>query len=133
SATTGNGAAAGDGYTTDVTQPGLDRGNSTFDIRHRIVANYVYELPFAKSSNGATAVIAKGWQWNGIASFQTGAHWEPFRSSLANLSNAAGNPCTATDVNSGNCSNSGGDYNLDGTRNDRPNGNMTNFHPSQAQ
>ena len=44
-ATTANGAAAGEGYTTDATMPGLDRGNSLFDIRHRVVLNYVWQLP----------------------------------------------------------------------------------------
>jgi len=133
SATTGNGAGAGDGYSTDFTLPSLDRGNSTFDIRHRLVGNYVYELPFARSATGPLAVIAKGWQWNGIVSFQTGAHWEPFRSSLANVHNAAGDPCTQGDVNAGLCVNTGGDFNLDGTRNDRPNSTAVNFQPSQAQ
>ena len=45
SATGANGAAAGDGYSTDQTIPGLDRGNSIFDIRHRLVVNYVYQIP----------------------------------------------------------------------------------------
>jgi outer membrane receptor for ferrienterochelin and colicin len=40
-ATTANGSAAGEGFTTDQTQPGLDRGDSIFDIRHRLVFNYV--------------------------------------------------------------------------------------------
>ena len=85
SATTGNGAGAGDGYSTDLTQPGLDRGNSTFDVRHRVVGNFVWELPIARNANGALKVIGGGWQLNGIMSYQTGAHWEPFRSSAAKL------------------------------------------------
>ena len=134
-ATTGNGAGAGDGYTSDFTIPGLDRGNSTFDIRHRLVANYVYELPVARNTNGILGVIAKGWQWNGILSFQTGAHWEPFRSSTAKLREITNpsTPCSAADVNAGNCQNLGGDYNLDSAKIDRPNSNMVNFSPSQAQ
>jgi hypothetical protein len=36
-ATTANGAGAGEGYTTDFTLPQLDRGNSLFDIRHRLI------------------------------------------------------------------------------------------------
>ena len=44
--TTANGLAAGDSFSTDATQPGLDRGNSTFDIRHRVSLRYVWELPF---------------------------------------------------------------------------------------
>jgi len=134
-ATTGNGAGAGDGYTTDLTIPSLDRGNSTFDIRQRLVGNYVYELPLARNSSGFVAAVAKGLQWNGILSFQTGAHWEPFRSSSAKLREIS-NPsagCSASDVNSGNCQNLGGDYNLDGSAIDRPNSDMVNFHPSRAQ
>ena len=134
SATTGNGAGAGDGYSTDFTQPALDRGNSTFDIRHRLVANYIYELPIGRNASGVLGAVAKGWQWNGILSFQTGAHWEPFRSSAANLRVIGGTArCTAADVNAGNCENRGGDYNLDNTPNDRPNSNMVNFSPSRAQ
>ena len=53
SATSANGQGAGDGFTTDQTKPGLDRGNAIFDVRHRLVVNYVYELPwFTHSSNG---------------------------------------------------------------------------------
>ncbi len=44
-ATTANGSAAGEGFTTDQTLPGLDRGDSIFDIRHRLVLNYVWQLP----------------------------------------------------------------------------------------
>jgi hypothetical protein len=77
-ATSANGAAAGEGYTTDQTLPSLDEGNSIFDIRHRIVFHYVYELPFFKGRGGATEAILGGWQINGIMSFQTGAHWSPF-------------------------------------------------------
>ena len=45
-ATSVNGFAAGDGYTTDQTLPGLDRGNSTYDVRHRLTVSYIWELPF---------------------------------------------------------------------------------------
>ena len=133
-ATTGNGAAAGDGYSTDFTLPALDRGNSTFDVRHRIVANYIWELPFAQHATGALRVLAGGWQVNGIFSYQTGTHWEPFRSSSANLHEISnpGSPCTAADI-PGNCVNSGGDYNLDGQNIDRPNASTSSFDPSRSQ
>jgi hypothetical protein len=129
-ATSANGAAAGDGYTTDWTMPGVDRGNSVFDIRHRIVLNYVWDLPLGHYTGFMNALLG-GWELNGIWSFQTGAHWEPFNGSSASLKNAAGGACSAADVNSGNCFNSGGDYNLDRTgsagRNDRPNATLTGF------
>ena len=81
-ATSSNGAAAGEGYTTDVRAPGLDRGNSIYDVRHRISANFVWELPFLRHSNTFAGKIGGGWLLNGILSFQTGAHWMPYNSSV---------------------------------------------------
>ena len=64
--TTVNGAAAGDGLTTDPTQPGLDRGNSVFDIRHRIAFDYLWEMPFFRNQH---SLIASFWEaGNGTAS-----------------------------------------------------------------
>src|SRR5438876_4183593 len=137
-ATTANGDAAGDGFTTDWTRPGLDRGNSIFDIRHRLVLNYVWDLPFGKHTGLLNALLG-GWQYNGIWSFQTGAHWSPYdrrRESLqstVNFDPVTGDPlaCTATDVNGGTCVNAGGDYELNRTnshsRNSRPNSTVSGF------
>src|SRR5439155_1991887 len=80
-ATTANGRAPGEAFATDQTLPHLDYGNSIFDVRHRVVVNYVWELPWAKNAKGFKGFILGGWQWNGIWSFQTGAHWNPFCSS----------------------------------------------------
>jgi outer membrane receptor protein involved in Fe transport len=127
-ATTANGGAAGEGYTTDQTLPGLDRGNSIYDIRHRVVLNYVIQLP-GQSLKGALGAIAGGWSYNGIWAFQSGAHWMPYAgngdpANLEEINGVGGNPpgpCTAADVNGGNCTNLGGDFNLDTGNNDRPN------------
>jgi hypothetical protein len=115
-ATSANGAAAGEGYTTTNTNPGIDRGNSIFDIRHRLVLNYVYELP-GQNLKGAMGAILGGWSYNGIWSFQTGPHWEPYISSGPKFVG----DCSQAGVDGGLCSNIGGDFNLDGGRNDRPN------------
>ena len=133
-ATTANGAAAGEGYTTDQTLPGLDRGNSLFDVRQRLVLNYVWELP-GKNLHGFLGAALGGWAYNGIWAFQSGAHWEPFRSTAARLREISDSstPCSAADVNTGNCQNLGGDYNLDHGRNDRPNSTLTQFSPSRDQ
>jgi len=96
-ATSANGSAAGDGYSLDVTKPGLDKGNSTFDVRHRLSFNYVYEFPWMKAQKGFAGKVLGGWQYNGLWSFQTGAHFTPYC--------ASGNRC---------------DFNFDGERNDRP-------------
>jgi hypothetical protein len=120
-ATTANGAAAGEGFTTDQTLPGLDRGNSIFDIRHRLVLNYVWQLP-GQSMKGFMGAIAGGWSLNGIWAFQAGAHWEPFTSAAADLDGTLANgKCSVADVTNGLCVNGGGDFNLDHGRNDRPN------------
>ena len=126
-ATTANGAAAGEGFTTDQTIPGLDRGNSIFDIRHRLVFNYVYQLP-GQNLKGVMGWILGGWSYNGIWSFQSGAHWEPFTSQNNRVREADNKTkCTAADVANNACFNFGGDYNLDGGRNDRPNSNVKGF------
>jgi outer membrane receptor for ferrienterochelin and colicin len=127
-ATTANGAAGGEGFTTDQTLTGLDRGNSIYDIRHRLVFNYVWQLP-GQDLKGALGVIAGGWSLNGIWQFQSGAHWEPFVSSGSRLKelspNIGSGSCTDVDIATGNCGNFGGDFNLDQGRNDRSNASVS--------
>ena len=96
-ATTANGAAGGEGFSSDVTLPGLDRGNSIFDIRHRLTFNYVWDFPLRKDQKGLVGHILGGWQYNGIWTFQSGVHFSPFC--------GVGGAC---------------DFNKDGVRNDRP-------------
>jgi outer membrane receptor protein involved in Fe transport len=120
-ATTASGGAGGDGYSTDQALPGLDRGNSVFDIRQRLVLNYVYTLP--GHFHGFMGAVLDGWQYSGIWSLQSGAHWSPYASNAAHLS--AG--CSATPFVASNCVNTGGDYNLDGAKNDRPDSSISQF------
>ncbi|PYY13127.1 MAG: hypothetical protein DMG60_22550, partial [Acidobacteria bacterium] len=101
---------------------------SIFDIRHRVVANYVWDMPFFKNSSGFLANVLGNWRYNGIIAFQTGAHWQPFISTAPKLTGT----CTQAGVGAGLCINTGGDYNLDGNRNDRPNSTISNFSPSKA-
>jgi hypothetical protein len=110
STTTANGSAGGDGYLTDVTHPGLDRGDSTFDIRQRLAFNYVYEFPWMKDQAGFVGHVLGGWQYQGLWAFQTGAHFTPYC--------ASGGAC---------------DFNKDGTRNDRPDAIMNHFNASRSQ
>jgi hypothetical protein len=126
-ATTSNGAAGGEGFTSDQTLPGLDRGNSVYDIRHRLVFNYVWQLP-GQNLKGALGVIAGGWSLNGIWQFQSGAHWEPFTNSAADLdgTNADGS-CSVADVTNGLCHNDGGDFSLSHGRNTRPDSTIKGF------
>ncbi len=55
-----------------------ERGSSDFDIRHRFVANYVYDLPigngktFAGSAGRVANAIIGNWQMTGIFTLQSG-------------------------------------------------------------
>ncbi len=52
---------------------GLDYGNSNWDVRHRFVASYIYDLPFFKhSSQPVLHAALANWQVNGITTIQTG-------------------------------------------------------------
>jgi len=53
--------------------PKYDYSNTAVDIRHRMAFSANYELPFAKSWNGVAGYMAKGWQLNTIAFWQTGS------------------------------------------------------------
>jgi hypothetical protein len=50
----------------------LNRGNSTFDVRHNVVLSWTYELPFARNARGLRRLLAAGWQLNSIDTLQTG-------------------------------------------------------------
>lgn len=87
---------------TPVDARDLDRekGPTDFDVRHRFVANGLWELPFFKDATGMTRALLGGWQINAIVSLQSGF---PFN------------------VNTNRAYGQGGDFNGDGVNNDRPN------------
>jgi Carboxypeptidase regulatory-like domain/TonB dependent receptor len=75
------------------TEPSLEYGNSDFDVRHRFVFNFVYDLPFGNNrrfgSNltGIRNQIVGNWQVNGIITAQTG-NWFTPTDDLVNISNS---------------------------------------------
>jgi len=74
SAAAGIGASAFNGWQglLDNSRPELDRGRSDFDVDHRLVGSFVYNLPIAESATGVKGALLGGWQVNGIATFQRG-------------------------------------------------------------
>ncbi|MGH9627265.1 MAG: hypothetical protein ACRD7E_02710, partial [Bryobacteraceae bacterium] len=50
----------------------LDRGLGNFDIRQRVVAHWLWELPIFRQSNSIPARLLGGWQFGGIATFEDG-------------------------------------------------------------
>lgn len=72
----------GTGAPQDIRNRRADRGNASFDLRHRMTIGYLYNLPFGKgraylNRGGAANLILGGWQTNGIATFQTGLPFTP--------------------------------------------------------
>jgi hypothetical protein len=70
-------AAAGDrNFPRNSYNLAAERGNSDFDLRHRLSINYTWELPFGHSraflAEGVVGRILEGFKLSGITSFQTG-------------------------------------------------------------
>jgi hypothetical protein len=58
----------------DSFNPQLNWGKSDNDVRHTVVSNIVYDMPFFNNSgHKALKIIAGGWQASGVIQFQTGA------------------------------------------------------------
>ena len=63
--------------------PNLDKGNASFDVRHRFTASYIYELPVGKGkplfggANGAVQQVVGGWQVAGITTVSSGNWFTP--------------------------------------------------------
>jgi hypothetical protein len=72
-----------DDFSLTSTFPEFDKGNGDYDVRHRAVFSYVYELPFGRGKHflggvsGIADHILSGWQLNGIATFSTGQYSTP--------------------------------------------------------
>ena len=59
-----------------------ERGNSIIDLRHRLTASYLWELPFGKgrplmNQGGVLNFILGGWQTTGILVVQSGQPFSP--------------------------------------------------------
>ncbi len=87
----------------------LERGDSSFDARHRFVLNFIYELPF-RSTNGFVNRLIGDWTLSGIYQAQTGYPFSIFMNGVdrqgtglsARASYANGNNAFATNQTSSN-------------------------------
>ncbi len=65
------------------TDPRLEYGNADFDVRHRFVFSFIYELPFGKGQqfgrnvSSAMNQVVGGWQVAGIVTASTGNWFTP--------------------------------------------------------
>jgi len=57
---------------TDITRPGLDRGNSAINRPQIFVANFTYFLPDLNQSNALTRGVLGGWELSSIITDATG-------------------------------------------------------------
>jgi hypothetical protein len=58
----------------------LERSLASFDRPHMLIVNYLYELPFWRNPGNMLQRVLGGWQFDGVAAFQSGT---PFSSGLS--------------------------------------------------
>jgi hypothetical protein len=74
----------------------LDRGRSDFDVDHRLVSSFVYNLPIGRGKkiaadvNRAVDAVIGGWQVNGIATFQRGFPYGVYARDVGGLLDSQG-------------------------------------------
>lgn len=87
---------------------------ASYDIAHRFVVSYLYELPFGRGrryfhgASGLVNALVGGWQFNGITTIQSGTPLSITASNTAGIQNPRTQP-----------NNNGGDPRLDGSAQSR--------------
>ena len=79
-----------------------DRGSSDYDLRHRLITNYLFQLPFGPGhkhfNQGFAARALGGWELAGLSTFQSGHPMDLYSSrdseyaGLSNRPDLVGNP-----------------------------------------
>lgn len=67
-----------------------ERALAAFDTPHRFVANFLYQLPFARKATGLVKYLAGDWQVNGIVTLQSGSPFTVFDSSDPSFTGSSG-------------------------------------------
>jgi hypothetical protein len=70
---------------TDSSNPGLDYGPADFNVKHRFVFSYSYDLPIFRGNRWLG-----GWSTSGIVSLQTGVPFSLYSNSTSNDANKNG-------------------------------------------
>ena len=68
----------GAGSATSYFHPENELGPSSYDVRHTLVFNAVYQLPFGKSLTGGARQLVQGWQVGVVANYASGIPFTPF-------------------------------------------------------
>jgi Carboxypeptidase regulatory-like domain/TonB dependent receptor len=85
-----------------------DRGSSDYDLRHRLIVNWVYEFPIGPGhthlNSGFAGHAFGGWELAGLSTFQSGHPFDLFSSldsqytGLTNRPDLVGNPAIPADA-----------------------------------
>jgi hypothetical protein len=57
----------------DPFDPELDKGHADYDIRHRFISSGIWDLPFARDTEGVAKHLLDGWEISYILTARTGA------------------------------------------------------------
>lgn len=52
--------------------PGYNRGPSDFNVRHNLVANATWDIPFGRNLTGVAGAVLDGWRVSAIGSYRSG-------------------------------------------------------------
>lgn len=105
-------------YTTNK-NPRLEYGRGSYDHRHSVKVDGVYKMPFFKAEKGFTGHVLGGWNLGGFYQFYQGHPIDVYDGRARRVARDASKKPVLDP--SGIPYNVGGDYNLDGVNNDRPN------------
>jgi len=76
-------------YTGDIYNHRANRGSSSFDRTHRVVASYLYELP-GFAGNHALNNVLGGWAISGVSTIQSGLPFSITDSTAGNITGSSG-------------------------------------------
>jgi len=75
-------ASGNQGFPRNSLDPAAERGNSDFDVRQRLVVNYVWALPVGRGhdhlAEGFAGRVFEGWEVAGITTFSGGLPYDIF-------------------------------------------------------
>jgi hypothetical protein len=73
-----------------------ERGTSDYDVRHRLILNYIFQLPFgpgqAHLNHGVAARVLGGWELSGLSTFQSGTPFDIYSSRDSEYTGLSGRP-----------------------------------------